>query len=433
MLARNSILLAANLLLAVSIAYLFSMTSAMSAPAVSASTASSSKITKLTSAQLTALSNVMEKRDLSKDEFERLAAYVQDNPSDPRGHAMLARAYELSGLEDLALEQLVSAWNADKKDLSVLLSAQLMALKNNNKTVYQSLNASALSYFERDYRSLNTLAAISEKRGESDDARRFLKAALQAAPNDVDTRLLYLSSLLANHEYAEVLKQIRTMDNANENPQIANMIATLQGISLLRLNYPHQAAGFLEKAFKSSPANLNLCKAYFEALTATGKYKSAVFPGMMMLALQPPFGDALAKTKRKLLPVFRKMHISSEQLQRYVDDVGIHLNDAGRFAYFNFALADLMDELGNFSDAELLFSKGLNLDGSFGRGYMRLARVMEKLGRDPELVNDLYKSAVEADPKDAEIIASYRRSIARNPARKTDLAARTKTFIRSRR
>ncbi len=426
MLFRISNFLPVNLLLSFSITYFFPLHAVALAPV-------SAKVVKLKSAQLTNLSNLMEKRDLSKEELEQLALFVQENPNDAKGHSVLARAYELSGLEDLALEQLVSAWNTDKKDLSAFISAQLMALKTNNKAIYQALNSSALNYFEQDYHSLNMLAAISEKTGESEDARQFLKAALKAAPNDADTRLLYLSSLLANHEYAEVLKQTRTVENGDKNPQIANMIDTLRGISLLRLNYPHQAIVFLEKAFKSSPANLNVCKAYFEALVSTGKYKAAVFPGMMMLALQPPFGDALAKTKIKLVPVFKNTAIGSEQLLRYVDDVGRQLNDAGRFAYFNFALADLMDELGNFSQAELLFSKGLNLDSSFGRGYMRLARVMEKLGRDPELVNSLYKSALEADSKDAEIVASYRRSISRNLARKTDLAGRTKTFIRSRR
>lgn len=429
MLFRISNFLPVNLLLSFSIAYFFPLHSAAVAP-VSAKVVKL-KSAQLNSAQLTSLSNLMEKRDLSKEEFEQLALYVQENPNDAKGHSVLARAYELSGLEDLSLEQLVSAWNSDRKDLSAFISAQMMALKTNDKAVYQALNSSALNYFEQDYRSLNMLAAVSEKSGKSEDARRFLKAALRAAPNDADTRLLYLSSLLANHEYAEVLKQIRTVETGDKNPQIANMIDTLRGISLLRLNYPHQAIVFLEKSFKSSPANLNVSKAYFEALVSTGKYKAAVFPGMMMLALQPPFGDALAKTKIKLVPVFKNTSIGSEQLLRYVDDVGRQLNDAGRFAYFNFALADLMDELGNFSQAELLFSKGLNLDSSFGRGYMRLARVMEKLGRDPELVHDLYKSALEADSKDAEIVASYRRSIARNPARKTDLAGRTKTFIRS--
>lgn len=386
--------------------------------------------------ELNKFSSNMEKRDLSKSELEQLVRLVNENSDSAQAHSVLARAYELSGLEEFSLEESVAAWELNKGDIQAFVAAQSMALRVSNRTVYEQLNSKALSHFKNDSRSLNTLAAICEKRGESEIARRFLKASLMAAPNDLDARILYLGALLADHRYEEILKELDALhlqkENA-ENKRVENQIATFRGIALLRLNRAHAALKYLELAFAASPTNLAVCNAYFDALVATGRYKSAVYPGMMLLALQPPFGDALERTKKKLQPTFEKASIHASPLKDNMHKIDSEIKDRGRLAYFSFALADLMDDIGSYAQAEYLFSYGLNLDSSFGRGYMRLAKVMEKLGRDPDVVKDLHKSAMEADSKDPEIVAGYKRSITRDASRKNDLAGRTKNLIRARR
>lgn len=382
-------------------------------------------------AQLKAIASIIEKRELSKSELEQLGKFVIDHPTNVEGHTLLSRAYDLAGLQELALEQAIAAWESNRKDILTFVAAQSMALQTANRSIYDDLNSKALVAFEDDFRSLNTLAAIGQKRGDSKVAREFLQAALRAAPNDADTRVLYMSALLSDHRYADVLKQVQMFDSSKLTTQMKSVIASFKGIALLRLRYPNQAVGFLEEAFNSTPTNLSVCSAYFDALVSIGRYKAAIYPGMMLLALQPPFGDGLEKTKKKLRPVFEKTNLHSSVLQHYTKTIEDELKDPGRVAYFNFAIADLMDEIGNYAQAEILFTNGLNLDRSFGRGYMRLAKVMEKLGRDPEVVNDLYKSALEADSKDPEIVASYRRSTVRSATRNSDLAHRTKTIIRS--
>lgn len=382
--------------------------------------------------QLNSFASLLEKRDLSRAELEQLAKIVNDNPNSFLGHTVLARSYELAGLEDLSLGQSIAAWNLSKKDLQAFLAAQNMALKSGNEPANDELNSRSLVVFSDDFRSLNILAALSEKRGDSALARRYLQASLKAAPNDSDTRVLYLSALMADHRYHELLKEIHILESQNKDPKMKEVISSFRGIALLRLHYPHRAVKYLEEAFKSSPSNLQVCRSYFESLLNLGRYRDAVYPGMMMLALQPPFGDAPQKAKQKLRPVLAESKIGSVELQNYLAKIQQQIKDPGRFAYFNFLLADLMDEIGNYDQAQILFTNGLNIDSSFGRGYMRLAKVMEKLGRDTEVIKDLYRSALEADSKDPEIVAGYRRTIARDSVGKKDLAGRTKALIRSR-
>ena len=382
------------------------------------------------SALLSALSDKMEKGPLSSEDTELIARYIEQHPNDPRGHLVMGRLYQLSGLEKLDIAESISAWRLDRSDLATFLAAQAAASKANETELYDELMNEALRVYANDGKMLVTIAVINQKRGEENSARKFLEQAVKIDPHDAETKSLYLSALMGQKRYGDLVRGAQELRKTSPGIRYRGLATIFEGIGLLRLHQPARALPFLEKGYMLNPRNLDLVEDYFDALLSVRQYEKAVAVGFVAMALQPPFGSRLDVLKKKIEPVILKVPISS--INGGIARVHQIVKHQGQLAYFYFALGDLMEKTHHYRKAEQCFVEGLNRDDSFGRGYMRLAKVKETLGDDPDVCLDLYRLACEKDPHDLECKARYARAKTRNASVRRDLARRFKlSFIGS--
>lgn len=376
------------------------------------------------------LSKIIEKRNLTQGELETAIKFVEKHPSDVDGHLLLARAYELAGMEHLASEELLDAWRLNPKAITPLISAISKIIMEADETAYQKLIAEAMKVYAKNPTELGVLALISQKNHDKKSAAAFLQAALKNNPSDIDALSAYSSMLIEEHKYSAVLDETEKLSKLQLDASKKARVNLLRGLAFFRMNQIHRAIPYLRDSYQADPKQYELCRAYFEALVADKQFDAALEPALMCLALYPPFFNGLDKLKSKIEPIMRLS--KSKNINAAIVKVKKNISDGMQLAYFNFALGDLMDRLGNFQAGENFFIAGLNLDPSFGRGYMRLAADMERLGEDEDAIEGLYKKALEADTNDPEIAARYHRFLARKKVAKTDLALKIKTNMRSR-
>jgi tetratricopeptide (TPR) repeat protein len=96
------------------------------------------------------------------------------------------------------------------------------------------------------------LADLYQQEGETANAGKWMKAAIEAAPNDLSTRLAAAQWALANFKFSEAEKQADAALKLDPASQDAQMAAGL--ITLYRKDYAG-AAAFFQKILDKSPSN----------------------------------------------------------------------------------------------------------------------------------------------------------------------------------
>jgi tetratricopeptide (TPR) repeat protein len=129
--------------------------------------------------------------------------------------------------------------------------------------------------------------------------------------------------------------------------------------------------------------------------------------------------------KNKIKPLIANASVTD--IESGIKKVAAILPPGRALAYFYFALGDLLDKSGRYLNAVHCFSKGLEMDPSFGRAHMRLARDLEILGFRGDAVKQNYSLAAELTPPgDQEVMARYERMKERSKAEDRDIAGKLK-------
>lgn len=375
------------------------------------------------------LSKKIETRSLNESELKVLSDYLSSHPRDPEAHRLLARTYDLLGLSDLFVNELIQTWRLDRQDLVSFISAQSEAIKRDDKILFEQLSNEACKVYESDARSLLTIAAIHQRRGDDASARKFLQLALKVSPGDAETREYYLSALLAGKNYSELIRQSEILAKTGTRKRHKILAAMFKGIALSRLHQAEQSLPYLATAYKASPHNYDLATDYFRALLLSKKFKEAVEPGLMSLVLQPPFAATANTDLTKEQLIFLMKRVPLSVFDQGLLKVSAVISQSTQLSYFYFSLASLLDDCGYYQKAKEYYVAGLNLDDSDGKPFMRIARDMDLLGDDPDTAIDLYRAATLREPNNAEFRARLDRALVRSGNWNRDIAARIKTTI----
>ncbi len=96
------------------------------------------------------------------------------------------------------------------------------------------------------------LADLYQQEGDTTNARKYMKAAIEAAPNDLNTRLAAAQWALRTFQFADAEKQAAAAMKLDPASQEAQMVSGL--VSLYQKDYAGAAASF-QKVVDQSPSN----------------------------------------------------------------------------------------------------------------------------------------------------------------------------------
>ncbi|MBX9722415.1 MAG: tetratricopeptide repeat protein [Candidatus Obscuribacterales bacterium] len=368
----------------------------------------------------------LDKRKATPNDLESLSTYIKENPSSPDGHLVLSRAYFSLGMDNMYAEEMEKAWILSPTHVSFLLAALKAQTVWNDSASLKSLVDKSLEVYRDNVRMLLILAKQFQAENRPAVALRFFERAHQLDPQNRNVLKSFCTLLLSRKEYARVLSESRPLLSENDPTCFAQL---LTGLAYTGLGSPEAALPFLEKAHLQNPSQAEIAEAYADCLVALGKTKEALQPSLVALAMQTPYAGRTEEIKLKIRPLISLA--KTAELKGAIQTV-VKLNPpANQLAFFYFAFGDLLDKSGKVSLASGCFTDGLNLDGSFGRGYMRLARDYELLGKDSDLILNLYQRAVENAPDDKEVQSRYERMKSRMLSSDHDIAAKLKAAINS--
>jgi tetratricopeptide (TPR) repeat protein len=373
---------------------------------------------------LASMRNFLQKRECSPEELDKLKAYIQVHPDDPDGHLVLANAYNKMGMEGMYAEELEKAWHLSPDSLMYLFVALKARAITDDHTSYDRLVDEAFQTFQQDKQKLEKLGQLFQDNNENELALRFLTRALELDRQDLQVLCTYCNSLMACKKYKELIRAAAPLFGRDNTRALACL---LTGVAWYNLNQLDKAVPLLAKAYRGAPDRPEIAEAYFDVLMAEGKESEALEPALMALALQPPFSAHMTALKAKVKPVIARA--STSDLQEGIKQVTLNMPPYRPLAFFFFALGDLLDKSDRVLNAANCFSKGLSLDPTLGRAYMRLGYSMEKLGEPPEKVFALYRQAAQRVSEDKEVTARYERMKARIPALDKDIAGKMKSVI----
>jgi tetratricopeptide (TPR) repeat protein len=233
------------------------------------------------------------------------------SPDDAATRSSLAEALWHRGAKQEALEQIEDAVDLDKSNARLRVRAGEMSLAS-------GANEAALKYAERAIRSDPKLASAWALRGrcfqqskQPDRALADLQHALDIAPDKsdvlLDVAVLYRQRGQASRSLTAVHHLLDTYPSAEE-PQDVLM---LQGLALLDLGRPQQAAEALAAAARKGPANADLLYHLAQAYSVAGHVDQATTTAQQALAQ-----DASHQPSRQLLTELAARTGPGETLRR---------------------------------------------------------------------------------------------------------------------
>lgn len=374
---------------------------------------------------LDSMLKALDSRKLTDDEMQKVSLYIQEHPSDPDGHLVMSDAYFKVGMTGMYAEELEKAWRLSSNSMIYLLAALKARMISDDRASFDSLVNEAYAKYANDPKKLNSLGTLFQQNNQNELALRFLKRASEVDPSHAEYMGNYCASLLAQKQYKQVIENAKAL-YSNQQSKLSG--ALLLGVAYYNLNMPGTALPYLSEAYAAAPTHAETAEAYYDALIATGRKREATQVALMALAMQPLFGNHMDSLKNKIRPVIADASV--EELQGGIKQVSAVLPAGRALAYFYFALGDLLDKSGRYLNAVHCFSKGLELDPSFGRAHMRLARDLEILGFTGDVIERNYTLAAELTPPgDSEVKAKYERMKERSKIADRDIAAKLKTAL----
>jgi tetratricopeptide (TPR) repeat protein len=221
---------------------------------------------------------------------------LEASPDDPKVRAQLAEALWNRGATNEAMSHMAAAVRLDPKNADYLVRAGEMALASGAKDA-------ALTNAERAIRLKPQLASAWALRGRTfrmtNQPERALADMQHALVFEPDRADLLLDVAVMYRERGQPARCLTTLHHLHdtyppgEEPQFA---LQLEGLTLMDLKRPHQAAEVLTAASSRGPMNADLLFQLAQAQTAAGKYEAAATAARQALAV-----DAQHQQSRQLL------------------------------------------------------------------------------------------------------------------------------------
>jgi tetratricopeptide (TPR) repeat protein len=227
----------------------------------------------------------------------QLELAVQEMPGDPAAYLGLGelalrgqrwteadlcfqKAYELAGkfkgdarrrsatlvqalFGEVAVAEARDDWPTAQKHIEEIVAKDpknASALQQYGRALFKQKKVSAALEKLKAARTVNeklltpeaVLAGFYQQEGDTASAGKWMKAAIEAAPNDLNTRLAAAQWALATFQFAAAEKQAAAALKLDPASQDAQMVAGL--VALYLKDYAH-AAAFFQKIVDQSPSN----------------------------------------------------------------------------------------------------------------------------------------------------------------------------------
>lgn len=236
---------------------------------------------------------------------------IDASPDDAEARRYMAEALWHRGAAEEALAQMADAVRLDPSDAALTVRAGEMSLAI-------GANDKALTQAERAIRSDPKLAAAWALRGrvfwqlrQPDRAMADLQRALELAPDSPDVLLDVAVIYRQRGQAARCLTTLRHLADTyppGEEPQLATM---LEGLTLLELGRPQQAAESLAAAARRGPPRAEAWYYLAQAESAIGRYAEATAAAQQALAI-----DASHQASRQLLAQLASRNDATEPQRR---------------------------------------------------------------------------------------------------------------------
>jgi tetratricopeptide (TPR) repeat protein len=236
---------------------------------------------------------------------------VEAAPDDADARRHLAEALWHRGAADAAILQITEALRLEPDDAALLVRSgeMSMTLGDHNKALAHAERAIQL-----DAKSAGAWALrgrVFWRIGQPDRAMADLQRALELSPHNPEALLDVALMYRQRGEPARALTTLQYLLEAygpGEEPQLA---LQLEGMTLLDLDRPQQAADSLQLAARRGPPNADILFYLAQAQTRAGRHAEASATAQQALAI-----DATHQASRDLLTQLAANHRPAEPQRR---------------------------------------------------------------------------------------------------------------------
>ena len=399
--------------------------SAPISPAAGAKNLSPSNVSnkRLSAREQERVTQLSQRNLFSNDDENFIVRLASHNPNSSTAHALLSIVLKKNGYAELACEQAEQAWRLNRGEPRLLLAAIKGRIESGFENEGLKLAQEGATSYAHDYDTLLQLTILMQLQKQHESALKIIELAERLKPGKPELLLARVQSLLASGLFDQAEEPARRL--------VAIKQTTAPGLLALAKIAQHrslsaQAEQLLKRAYELAPQDAEICRLYFQVLSDSGQHLQALEPGLLAVAVLT--GGAQAK-QIKLTIID---HLDSEKLPQLhiaANCVAKRLPAAKQLSFLYFCLGDICDHIDETVVAIKYYQLGLQVNPSYGRAYMRLARDLEKTGQPPSGLTPLYAEAARLSPRDNEVQQALLRNEVRTRGQGRDIAGRLKSAL----
>lgn len=375
------------------------------------------------SAQLKAyLAKLESGQKLQSSEIENLINTARTDSNNSLAHFVLGQYYESVNFGTLSAEQYQLAFDQDPKNSKAIVALARMKFRMGDEEESRKILIKALNLFPNDRDVLVTCGLFMQRHGDLKTAQECYQKALGLAPPTAELLGAQAELLYTQSRYVDALKAAQAALRLNPNNILAKSV---RGKCLFLAQEYKRAVPLLKDAYTAMPVNDDLAATYSSAALKAHNYEEALEPTLIAMAYAVKTPSKLMYYKRKVGGLITGLPPAVVQQQLQAAEKKTKGSQGGKFLYF--CLGDVFDRLHRPADAIACFRKGLLIDSTYGRGYLRLGMDLEDYAGDHENALKCYENAFMLLPEDPEVKLRIARMKARYPQVKRDLAWQLKT------
>ncbi len=368
------------------------------------------------------LSKMESGQKLQSSEIESLINTARTDTKNSLAHFVLGQYYESVNFGTLSAEQYEQAFDLDPKNSKAIVALARMKFRMGDEEASRKILIKAINLFPNDRDVLVTCGLFMQRHGDLKTAQACYQKALALAPPTAELMGAQAELLYQQSHYVDALKAAQLALKLNPNNILAKSV---RGKCLFLAQEYKRAVPLLKDAYTAMPVNDDIAATYSNAALKAHDYEQALEPTLIAMAYAVKTPSKLIYYKRKVAGLITGLPPAIVEQQIQAAEKKTKGSQGGKFLYF--CLGDVFDRLHRPADAIACFKKGLTIDSTYGRGYLRLGMDLEDYAGDHETALKCYENAFVLLPEDPEVKLRIARMKARYPQIKRDVAWQLKT------
>lgn len=340
--------------------------------------------------------------------MEDLEKLIAANPKDPRYRYELGLAYERQGFLSLAHDVYQAALACPAPPIDMYKHLAEVDLRLHKYDEATSVINSAVKKCPGDYSVLLTAGHVMQNQRRYADARVMYEKARDLRPDDPDVYAV-LADLY--NSQGQFKKAVECADRSLKLRPDFDLANYEKAKAMVSLGLFHESLEPLEKTFRQNPLSYANNKLYAQMLAQQKRPTEALKPILALLAVTG--GTELASWKSGAGGIISGL--GADRVRPQIEEVEAAICRTGhkeQAARVHFALGDVFDKMKQPDRAMAQYERGLSLDPTFARGYLRLAEDLETHRHDLPKALANYEKAYSLNKDDPEIVQRLKNATA---------------------